>query len=94
MIRRIACVACMLFVIISAVKAVAPFPAYFSLPPAVSVVDPNRNVDEKYGVAIGGFVSWYSFTVQPPAVSAWRIGSHTFALEVVLIGKGHQRLAG
>ena len=52
MIRRVACVAAIWFVIASALKAVAPFPAYFTLPPAVSVVDPNRNVDENYGEAL------------------------------------------
>jgi hypothetical protein len=34
MIRRIACVAGVLFAMASALKAVAPFPAYFTLPPA------------------------------------------------------------
>ena len=34
MIRRIACVAGVLFVMVSALQAVAPFPAYFTLPPA------------------------------------------------------------
>jgi len=55
MIRRIARVTGVLFVMVSTLKAVAPFPAYFTLPPAVSVVDPNRNVDENYGEALMPF---------------------------------------
>ncbi len=55
MIRRIACVAGVLFVMVSGLKAVAPFPAYFTLPPPASVVDPNRNVDENYGEALMPF---------------------------------------
>lgn len=31
--------------------AVTPFPAYFSTPAQVSIVDPNRNVEENYGEA-------------------------------------------
>jgi len=55
MIRRIACVAGAWFLIASALKAVAPFPAYFTLPPAISVVDPNRNLDENYSEALMPF---------------------------------------
>ena len=51
MIRRIACVTGILLVIVSSLTAVAPFPAYLTFPPAISVVDPNRNVDENYGEA-------------------------------------------
>ena len=54
MIRRIVCVAWMVMLTI-ALTAVGPFPDYFTLPPAVSVVDPNRNVDEKYGEALMPF---------------------------------------
>ena len=33
------------------VSPTAPFPAYFTLPPAMSIVDPNRTVEEGYGEA-------------------------------------------
>src|SRR5436190_6592389 len=55
MIRRIACLAGISFVMVGALKALGPFPAYFSMPPAISVVDPNRNVDESYGEALMPF---------------------------------------
>jgi len=52
MIRRAACVVGVLFVIVSTVSALPLFPGYFTVPPAVRVVDPNRDIDESYGESL------------------------------------------
>src|SRR5262245_4963895 len=52
MIRRVAfTTAFIAATVVTNSAAVAPFPAYFTLPPAMTIVDPNNTVDEAYGEA-------------------------------------------
>src|SRR5262245_14008756 len=52
MIRRAALTVAILFAIVAPnAAAVAPFPAYMTLPAGISVVDHNGDVDETYGEA-------------------------------------------
>jgi len=51
MLGRVAALAGLLALSVTAAPPVSPFPAYFTLPDAVTVVDPNRNVEEGYGEA-------------------------------------------
>lgn len=52
MIRRAAVASAIFFsIVVTNVAAVDPFPAYFSMPATVSIVDHNRDVVENYGEA-------------------------------------------